>query len=441
MLNDYLPTITPLGPSLPPHCTPTTPFLQYISSLLHTCLPTPLAFISNTLGILSIIAWLFAQLPQIYKNYSLSSTSGLSIFFLVEWCLGDLSNLLGALFTHQASWQVAIGCYYVFVDVCLVGQWVWYERLRHGRLIKRLRRVRSGEGPEGWEGGAGMAEVVRGEETNASRADASIAGSTSSKQRSRPQAIFRAPTFQQGASTGEKAPPTLAATPGGTTIYRVGSSSPFSSPSPRTLLLLACLAALAQASPILTPPPEPHVSTSSQQPTPLENAGTALSWLSTALYLASRLPQLLHNARRRSTSGLSPTLFLAAFCGNSFYSAALATNPRAWSSFAPYGAHGWVGPEGSDRGAWVTAALPFFLGAAGVLGMDGMVGCQFLMYGEGERKVVVLEGEGRVGRWRRVRGWMRGWVPGSVGGSAGGKGDERQALLGSRGVDEGYGSL
>ncbi|RMX72049.1 hypothetical protein D0869_15012, partial [Hortaea werneckii] len=113
-----------LEPSLPAHCEPTNDFLFRFSRAFHTCVPTPLAFTSNVLGTLSIVAWLFAQLPQIYKNWSLGSTSGLSIYFLVEWCLGGISNLLGALFTHQARWQVAIGGYYVFVDLCLVGQWI-----------------------------------------------------------------------------------------------------------------------------------------------------------------------------------------------------------------------------------------------------------------------------------------------------------------------------
>ncbi|KAI9867521.1 MAG: hypothetical protein M1823_009118, partial [Watsoniomyces obsoletus] len=65
-------------------------------------------------------------MPQIYKNYQIKSTAGLSIFFLAEWLLGDATNLLGALFTKQATWQVIIASYYVFVDMCLVIQYFWY---------------------------------------------------------------------------------------------------------------------------------------------------------------------------------------------------------------------------------------------------------------------------------------------------------------------------
>lgn len=58
--------------------------------------------------------------------------------------------------------------------------------------------------------------------------------------------------------------------------------------------------------------------------------------------------------------------------------------------------------------------MPFFLGAAGVLGLDASVGVQFLLYGEQAEKVVVVEGgqgRGIKWRWREVSGWMRGWVP------------------------------
>ena len=447
--------LLPFEPQLPPHCTPTNPFLERFSATFHTCIPTPQAFASNALGCLSILAWLFAQLPQIYKNYTLSSTSGLSIFFLVEWCLGDLSNLLGALFTHQASWQVAIGCYYVFVDVCLVGQWIWYEKLRHGRRIRRLRQKGTTHrgGPDGWSGG-GLQEVVIEGATPSEFTDSGFSTPKLGPQgrqpnpSTKPQTIFREPNFEKDTkSENEKPSSSLSATPSSTTIYRVGPSSPLPSPSPRTILLIACLAALTHASPLSKPlqPPSDIVPPDPSAPTALEQAGTILSWCSTLLYLGSRLPQLYKNYSLKSTAGLSPHLFAAAFCGNLFYSSALLTNPCGWQDFGAYGGGGWVGEAGSEREKWVLAALPFFLGAAGVLGLDASVGVQFLVYGEGNQKVVVVEEDGardRRGkkrwRWRKVSGWMRGWIP-SISENKG----EREAL--SRRNDsqrgEGYGAL
>ncbi|KAI6918755.1 hypothetical protein KC367_g4491, partial [Hortaea werneckii] len=369
-----------LEPSLPAYCEPTNDFLFRFSSAFHTCVPTPLAFTSNVLGTLSIVAWLFAQLPQIYKNWSLGSTSGLSIYFLVEWCLGDISNLLGALFTHQARWQVAIGGYYVFVDLCLVGQWIWYERLKHGNILRKAWARRDSDGSHH----GAMAEVIDGLSVDGSSSggDGHSNDDTTTKKgkaASRPRIIFCQPTFEREPKPEEHPPSSSPSkAPRGTCIHRVGppssSSSPLPSPSPRTLLLLACLAALTHASPLSKPHHPSLLVTNNTTRTPLETAGTLLSWSSTALYLSSRLPQLLKNFRRKSTAGLSPSLFLAAFMGNLFYSAALLANPLAWSDMGPYGGGGWAGVHGSKRSEWIAAALPFFLGAAGVLGMDGGVG-------------------------------------------------------------------
>lgn len=423
--------------ALPEHCVPANDFLLRFSSAFHICIPTPLAFTSNLLGALSIVAWLFAQLPQIWKNWSIQSTSGLSIFFLVEWCLGDLCNLLGALFTHQAPWQVAIGSYYVFVDVCLVLQWIWYERLKHGHPVFRIRREDS---PQGGHGSRGMEGAVdEGMPTDFDE-DESCSdgkpGEDNTKAKTQPKIIFHAPTFhQERTEKGEKASSSSAGWP---MIHRLGaSSSPMPSPSPRTILFIACLIAIVQAKPI----PSDVQYDVSKGPTRLEIAGTILSWTSTVLYLGSRLPQLFKNWRRKSTAGLSPHLFIAAFCGNLFYSSALFTNPCAWEDFGAYGGGGWAGKDGSNRADWVLAAFPFFLGAFGVLGLDGSVGIQFWIYGEATEKLVVAddEGNGRKSHWRRVSGWMRGWVPSSI---SEGKSGEREALMRRSGqYGESYGAL
>jgi uncharacterized protein with PQ loop repeat len=396
-------------PELPPYCTPTNDFLSRFSSTFHTCVPTPLAFISTLLGTLSIVSWLFAQMPQIYKNYTIKSTSGLSIFFLVEWCAGDVSNLLGAVFTKQATWQMIVAGYYCLVDFMLVAQWVWYERLRHGYRIRQMWPDRDGgndseRGPEMViEGMPAMSrentfEVNNSPERKSSAKDIQAGNGKAS--------MWRMPVFgdnneKYGSSRSPRA------------INRVQASSSFQSPSPRTVLLLACLISLAQASPMHTIVHHPdHYDHTTKTPN-LAAAGTVLSWLSTLLYLGSRLPQLYKNWARKSTAGLSAHLFIAAFFGNLFYSTSMLTNPNLWADAPAHGLHGWVENTPNVRYDWLMRALPFWLGAAGVLVMDAAVGVQFMMYGESEdAKVVVLEESGSDNwRWRRVSGWMRGWVP------------------------------
>lgn len=210
----------------------------------------------------------------------------------------------------------------------------------------------------------------------------------------------RTPDLSSSYSSKEKGAPKIA----NRTIKRP-QGSPTITPSLQMVLLVSILCVvLTNASPIGI-----QVTKSPPQPSASEFAGQIFSWCSTLLYLGSRLPQIYKNAIRRSTAGLSPTLFIAAFFGNLFYSTSLLTNPLAWASYPPYGLHGWVGPEGSDRKQWVELAAPFWLGAAGVLALDAAVGVQFLMFGE--RKAVCVEDRKGRSRWRKVSGWMRGWVP------------------------------
>ncbi|KAG6986504.1 hypothetical protein G7Y79_00079g100220 [Physcia stellaris] len=384
--------------TLPDHCTPTTAFLTSFSTFFHTCIPTRLAFLSTLLGCLSILSWLFAQLPQIYKNFTLKSASGLSIFFLAEWLLGDITNLLGALFTKQATWQVVVAGYYVSVDLCLVFQYLWYSRLKPWRQRRledqRLETAeRDDEDPR-----AVVIEVSPPEgPSTASEPAEGKGGTISSKPREARTNPFRMLNFSF--SPKEKNTPP--------SPYRTGNpASGALGPSPKTILLISMLlAVLSNASPLHT-----VATPTTTSPSSLETAGRYLSWTSTILYLGSRLPQLYKNHVRRSTAGLSPILFIAAFFGNLFYSTSILTNPLAWKSYESYGLNGWAGPEGSDRVEWVSLAAPFWLGAAGVLVMDATMGVQFLQYGE-EKKVVVIKDQRGRSRWRRVSGWMRGWVP------------------------------
>ena len=412
---------------LPDHCTPTNAFLTHFSANLHTCVPTTLAFISTLLGWLSILSWLCAQLPQVYKNYTLKSASGLSIFFLAEWMLGDTANLLGSLFTKQAAWQVVLAGYYVSVDLCLVFQYLWYSRLRPWRQ-KRSDDQKVGTLQEGNGDSAGMLLAVSPPEGEGI-ANTPMDG-TDDTPNSKPRDVksnpFRMLNFSF--SPREKsAPPSPSRT--------VSRPSGALGPSPKTVLLISMLLAiLTNASPM-----QPTSTPPTSESAPLETAGRFLSWISTVLYLGSRLPQIYKNYKRHSTVGLSSALFISAFFGNLAYSSSLLTNPLAWDSYGPNGLHGWVGPEGSDRVEWVSLAAPFWLGSAGVLVMDGVIGLQFLRYGEEKKLVVVTDERGR-SRWRKVSGWMRGWVPSPSPRGDVGEQQERPLLQRDTGRDREYGT-
>ena len=319
-----------------------------------------------------------------------------------------MSNLLGAVLTGQAGWQIVVAGYYVLMDVLMDTQYIWYtyrKSPRQGEL------VRYGSGTERRGNGSGDGVFVGVSPPNGTSTGSTHTEDRKSDRKSDTKALDKSARSRNGQSPSRdvstsfskdsKAPESFSRT-----IQRQGSSSLGS--SPRTLLLVSMLCVvLAQASPLQLQIKDELTATSLS-----EIIGPISSWCSTVLYIGSRLPQIYKNFTRRSTQGLSPALFLAAFFGNFFYSASVMTNPLAWNSYPPYGLHGWVGPEGSDMKTWRVLAAPFWLGAAGVLVLDAIVGVQFLIYGEGgvQKSVLVQDHEGR-SRWRRVSGWMRGWVP------------------------------
>lgn len=430
--------------SIPAHCTPVSGWLRNLSSAFSVCVPTNLAFVSTALGNLTILAWLFAQLPQVYKNYQLQSAAGLSIIFLCEWFLGDLTNLIGGLLTKQALWQVVLASYYVTVDVILLCQYVWYSRSWSRGKTKVIECSPANDRSFGGTGGIIEGVTLTNNDVSSEESDGGKTNlKTEPKRSDSPQSTpKKAPGSTETCTFSEKDVflfPREQTDPIRQSRTQ-GPRRPFSMQGP---LLLASMASLSMVSALPTSPAPVfapiYVSSASHQST-AQAVGRVLSWISTACYLLSRLPQIIKNAKRKSTSGLSPSLFIAAFCGNLCYSTSILTNPLAWGSYPPHGLHGWVGHKGSDQWTWIKLAIPFWLGAAGVLVMDGIIGLQFLIYGAGPKVIITVEevggsedGEGvgpdRTGaeaeagaggdgignrgrtRWRKVTGWMRGWVP------------------------------
>ncbi|RPB26386.1 PQ-loop-domain-containing protein [Terfezia boudieri ATCC MYA-4762] len=314
---------------LPQFCSPAAPYLVNLSIFFGTCIPSQLSLISSVLGLCSISAWLFSQIPQVIKNYRNRSVEGLSALFLLNWFLGDICNFLGTVILNQMFFQKAIGAYYVTVDFALMLQFIWYGVF-----------VMTGKKASGY-----------------SALDVVVTDSDDSGDRER------------------KGVPVV--------IHGV-SLSPPESPSNSLMGSYASGGAAVALEPVQISRSGDWIS--------IDTLGKILSWVSTSLYCTSRLPQLYKNYTRRTTAGLSIMLFVAAFFGNLFYSLSLLTNPLGWADYEPYGGGGIAGPEGSKRSEWWANTLPFFMGASGVLCQDAMVYVQYLWWGD-EEKVEELSDE------------------------------------------------
>ncbi|NXS59593.1 LAAT1 protein, partial [Brachypteracias leptosomus] len=99
-----------------------------------------------------------------------------------------------------------------------------------------------------------------------------------------------------------------------------------------------------------------------------EIIGFTIGSISSVLYLCSRLPQIYTNYKRKSTTGVSYSLFALVMLGNLFYGlSVLLKNPE----------------PGQGEGDYVLHHLPWLVGSLGVLSLDMVISFQFLAYRRG----------------------------------------------------------
>ncbi|KAF8503225.1 PQ loop repeat-domain-containing protein [Hysterangium stoloniferum] len=86
---------------------------------------------SSVLGWLSIGCWLIVYTPQFIENYTRKSGEGLSVFFVVIWLIGDITNLLGALIASLIPTVIILAVYYTLCDIGLLFQIFYYRKIHH----------------------------------------------------------------------------------------------------------------------------------------------------------------------------------------------------------------------------------------------------------------------------------------------------------------------
>ncbi|KAG7727689.1 hypothetical protein KL930_003460 [Ogataea haglerorum] len=96
--------------------------------------PSPLIIdaqaVSGITGSISIACWIIVFAPQIYQNFVRSSAEGLSLMFVILWLLGDLFNVVGAILQGVLPTMIVLAIYYTLADVVLLWQCLVYG---HGK--------------------------------------------------------------------------------------------------------------------------------------------------------------------------------------------------------------------------------------------------------------------------------------------------------------------
>ncbi|RHZ89444.1 hypothetical protein Glove_14g15 [Diversispora epigaea] len=291
-------------------------YILWIFNTFGSCIYGYQELISIIFGYLSVFCWLNAQFPQLIKNYRNNSVDGLSLSFLFIWFLGDITNLLGCVLTDQLPFQVYIATYFCIVDFCLFYQYFYYSWGRNPiRELLSLRHVPSNRQFRD------SLELKR--RKNSSDQGNNINSSTST--------IFAIMflTFHYTSFIS----------------YTSSISTPHFN-----------LRSLDLSDDI-----EPSIPSKTffQQHSLL--IGRIFSWICTAFYLCSRIPQIIKNRKTKSVEGLSVFMFIFAALGNLTYSLSIFINPLFLKD-----------------SYYAGETIPYILGSIGTLGFDITIFIQWL---------------------------------------------------------------
>ncbi|EXV00608.1 PQ loop repeat family protein [Metarhizium robertsii] len=300
--------------------------------------------LSGIFGSISLTAWICLLLPQLIANYKAKSAEGLSMAFLIVWLLGDVSNLVGALFTKLAPSAIALAVYFCFLDAILITQTGYYKAKAAQRRAAARRAAQD-----------------RAYLSAAASEDSPLLGRRRRSSTDLPGSLIRRDTHRESALepirkvvTGQdetlERRPWLNNVLGLTAIYVVGFAGWF----------VSYKAGIWDGDNGI---PDGGVSDPSTEDEFKAKFGLALGYVSAL----ARLPQIFKNYQEKSCEGLSLLFFMLSLTGNLTYGLSLISY--------------------SQNKDYLLNTLPWLLGSLGTMVEDSTIFVQFRIYGDNARRL------------------------------------------------------
>ncbi|KAL8815083.1 MAG: hypothetical protein Q9223_005747 [Gallowayella weberi] len=336
---------------------------------------------------ISIACWIVVFSPQIIENFRRHSADGLSLIFIIIWLLGDVFNILGAVFQGVIPTMTILAVYYTVADIVLLGQCFYYRGFTFSDAQPATdEEVIVEESTEESPLLAHQSAATRpSNRPSAADADRPRRSSLSSS--------FRGHLHQMDArhlspATRPKTPSKPAVDPCAATSRRKSSSRTFLINI--TALILVCAAGVlgwflsTRASHAQDSLEDFETSSISVKATEVrfDIWGQSFGYLSAVLYLGSRVPQLLLNYRRKSTEGISMLFFLFACVGNLTYVMSIfAFEPECARLGRQYRAlQCEPGQWSAEYRRYILVNTSWLIGSAGTLLLDMTIFAQFWIY-------------------------------------------------------------
>uniref|UniRef100_A0A5B6YIQ5 Putative vacuolar amino acid transporter YPQ1 isoform X1 n=1 Tax=Davidia involucrata TaxID=16924 RepID=A0A5B6YIQ5_DAVIN len=320
---------------------------------------------SFAFGLISLVCWGVAEIPQIITNFRTKSSHGVSLLFLLTWVAGDAFNLVGCLLEPATlPTQFYTALLYTTSTVVLVLQSLYYDhvysrwwkcqRVEVNQTVeeekKPLKPPKSANSGIPITGDTPKAFYYTSARSLASSSTPPI-GSYLRSARSGPSAMGldndsssedESIHFPSNKSVGQPRP-----------IPRSAGYGAF----------LATSVNLPRRSMALM---EVYVGISGrrllQQEHGMERSayGQWLGWMMAAVYMGGRIPQIWLNMKRGSVEGLNPLMFIFALIANVTYVGSILVRTTEWEKI-----------EGN---------MPWLLDAVVCVGLDLFIILQYIYY-------------------------------------------------------------
>ncbi|KAI0128839.1 PQ loop repeat-domain-containing protein [Xylariales sp. AK1849] len=305
--------------------------------------------ISGICGSISIAAWVVVFSPQILENFRRSSSDGLSLQFIIVWLLGDVFNILGAVFQGVLPTMLILAIYYTIADIVLLCQCFYYKG-----FTWRDEVVPPTPKPP--------AVAITGEPNERTGLLNGPIGHQRERRGSGQSWRNLSPAVPMLSEPPATPPPV-------STRLQVAFRN-------TVAVLMVCVAGVAgwylSRRYTSSGPSEPASDNLRQ----FDLWGQIFGWLCAVLYLGSRVPQIILNWRRKSVEGVSMLFFLFACLGNLTYVLSI----FAFEPTCAQPSHCQPDEAGRIYGRYILINLSWLAGSFGTLLLDLGIFAQFFIY-------------------------------------------------------------
>lgn len=311
--------------------------------------------ISGICGSISIACWVVVFSPQIIQNFQRGNADALSIQFIIVWLLGDVFNIIGAVLQGVLPTMIILAIYYTIADIVLLLQCFYYRGFT-------------------WKDPPAAPPKPSGSTVGEANERTGLLGHDHHERRGSADWSGLSPAVPHMSDSPPPAPPTALQTIAWNTV----------------VVVMVCAAGvlgwfLGQRAihdkKGDSAPEEDHLT--------FNVLGQVFGYLCTVAYIASRLPQLILNYRRKTTDGLSMLFFLFACLGNITYVLSIfAYEPHC------HGHKGRCAPGEASHiyGRYILVNLSWLAGSLVTLVLDLCVFAQYFIYSRNDEDDENLNG-------------------------------------------------